>query len=314
MNRNSKKRIALCGALALAFAVFSLAGCEQTGAVTTPDTVVPAPENPPPEIVPPVYGPESPEALIPVATIVDSDGGADWWCPGDWAQEIGDYRRWQYVLKWVQEPAGVSTADIVAALNDVFDKWREFEMLMDPRPHIDYSKKLSSGDYFDVAVNKQLKDGVVFQRYWPPEPYGPGGKLTVAAWQDLGQLPYRGTAYTAARTYFRGMLAEIKQSPYYDVRITDAGGTGPSPLKPLYTHIANFIAEGSDVNHAPPYMNLEDFYWCEPGDLGTFSEVPSTTSVSIDLRMSDPLYEIYFGFIPDADYENYINPATALYQ
>jgi hypothetical protein len=315
--------VVFCGILlVLAIGVFSLWGCEQTADTTTTETVVPAPENPPPEIVPPVYVPEAPEMLIPVATLVDSDGGADWWCPGYWAKEIGDYRRWQYVLKWVPEPDGASTADVVAAMNDVFDKWMKYEALMDPRPT--RGSVSPSGDgiirgpladsIFDVAVNKKLKDGVVFMRYWLSEPYGPGGKPTVAAWWNPEYRSYRETAYTAARMYFRDMLAEIKQSPYYDARVTDADGTRNSPLKPLYTRIANFIAEGSNVNHASPYMNLDDFYWYAPGDFGTASEVPSTTSVSIDPRRSDPLYEIYFGFIPDADWENYINPATALYQ
>ena len=193
---------------------------------------------------------------------------------------------------------------------------------MEPRPilgsvpstadRVDYPAG-NNINIFDVAADKKLKDNVVFMRYWlPGEPYGPGGKLTVAAWQNPDYRQYRETAYTAARMYFRDMLAEIKQSPYYDARVTDADGTRNSPLKPLYTRIANFIAEGSNVNHASPYMNLDDFYWYAPGDFG--AEVPSTTSVSIDPVRSDPLYEIYFGFIPDADYENYINPNKALYQ
>jgi hypothetical protein len=302
----------LIAVLLIIAAGVALAGCELLGAgdgITTDDTTGVE------------FGPSVPDtaARIPSASIKDDYASPppraddDW--PGEWgffSEANQRYHRWKFFLYWgPREDWIVDEAGLIRGLENALAKWNEFEVLMDPRPHIDPKQLPPGADKFNVAVNKQFKENVIFMRYWIPEDLGPNGKLTVAKWQDATKLLARKTAYDNAKAYFENMLLEIKQSPYYDYVITEANGsTRPSPIKIMYGRIEAFIKEGSGVT----YSNLADFWWYEPRDFGITSDVPSTSSVSIDYRKSSPLYEIYFGFIPEANSTNYFSPANAQYK
>jgi hypothetical protein len=267
--------------------------------------------------------PAAPPVLIPVATVIDnyasgilgSQRAEDWW-PGYWDDRAGiwTYRRWKYILQW-QEAEPSDEERIAAAMDDALAKWIDYELLIDPRPtlgSIVAGKVIRTApDIFDVAVNKKLKDGVVFMRYIDLYMFDyTRGPASVENWRALNAtyFSYRPAAYNDALKYFQDILARIAQSPYKD----DAD----SPLSKLYTRIANFIKKGPKEvpNDFLGYdgtawaQGNDGFYWYDP-----VSGNPSTTSVSIDPQYSGPLYEIYFGFMPETNGMNYEYPDRALY-
>jgi hypothetical protein len=259
----------------LIFALLSLSGCDMQ------------PEEDPPPPPPPL-----PKG-IPVASIRDSNGNE----PAAGVTS-GNYR---FEIKWEEydytEP--LDSAENITALQAASTKWGEYKNLLEarpfypPRPPLPWVGGLGglggSSNTFDVWYepstgvykldNNPGMMQLVIQRFWLPA----WGTLTTANW--AAHRADRVAAFKKARAQIETLMATVKASPFYDVVAPNT----KEYLHDLHDAMEQFIrvpASGLYTDYGP---------WTA-GNLASSGSSRYTTKLP-----SYPLYELYFGHIPERE-------------
>jgi hypothetical protein len=216
-----------------------------------------------------------------------------------------EVERWQFVREWKNEGPRTD-AQIEAALTDVYNEWQIWKQAFDPLPYF----SSGAGDYTGpnkyvppeesnwnneneigygatMRLNQTDKLKINFARYWPPASKVPSGLtkyLSKESWNDtVKSLPPRITAYNTVKAEIEAIMADLEASLLYPVTVTLGGNTFQA-LQEVRDDLADVIKVGAGAVTG----NLTKFEWNNPDK-----------KVSINSNTSGPLYEAYFGFVPD---------------
>jgi hypothetical protein len=192
----------------------------------------------------------------------------------------------QFSLQW--QPSNDNTLDSpanISALKATYNKWDDYESFVDTlpfyRPTGEQSKQYEVWVELDgnMALNNNASGGeLVIRRYWNNE----WGKLTTATW--TAKRTEREAAFKTAKAQIEKMMADIKESPFWNTSYEDDDGP-VFPLQQLHARMGNFIKEPSAVT-----------LYTDRGTWGDDERSGAATILSP--AKTGPLYELYFGHIP----------------
>jgi hypothetical protein len=205
----------------------------------------------------------------------------------------------------VWEPVGTRTqAEIDDALVAVYEDWRLFEKMTDPRAHVrptDYNDPLDYAVWVPgmggaVRLDNNGRADIELRRCWPRSLLG--SAPTYAGW--IASQRDRITEFKEAVKRIKAMRAALQASPLYETEVN-----GEKPLQQLD------IAMGGHIAYPPTDAETFDGIagkwdrprWAAGTDVASSGGLLSS---KYDTSSTGPLYEYYFGYAPNAS--DYLNP------
>ncbi|GHU98678.1 hypothetical protein FACS189483_06990 [Spirochaetia bacterium] len=222
------------------------------------------------------------------------------------------------MLPYVATDPKAQANQTLVVLEQLFEKWMEYQILIDPRPFYDPDKdgkatdsntgqsayhvlKFTAPNTNDWHLDNKdstVTGDIVIHRYWPNLTDALGAPVAPDVEMWYASETTRAKAFKKAAAEVDGMIASIKASPLYTAgpKITIYGptnGIAQEQNNPLYDLIP---AMEYVISYNPPLeqcLQRTGFDYPESGY--------PLRPVVLNSNLTGPLYEYYLGYIPYID-------------